>query len=69
MLVHPDRLFSAEPRTREIARTLYDQVRNLPLVSPHGHTNAAWFARNEPFPGPAQLFVQPLYRLPLITRI
>jgi glucuronate isomerase len=59
MLIHPDRLFPAEARTREIARKLYDQVRSLPLISPHGHTNAAWFAANEPFPDPAQLFVQP----------
>jgi glucuronate isomerase len=28
-------------------------------VSPHGHTQAAWFARNAPFPDPAKLFVQP----------
>ncbi len=34
-------------------------MRTLPLVSPHGHTNAAWFARNEAFPNPAQLMVQP----------
>ena len=34
-------------------------MRTLPLVSPHGHTNAAWFARNEAFPNPAQLLVQP----------
>jgi glucuronate isomerase len=59
MLIHPDRLFPADPATRQIARTLYDQVRALPIVSPHGHTQASWFARNEPFPGPAQLFVQP----------
>jgi glucuronate isomerase len=59
MLIHPDRLFPAEPHTREIARRLYHQVRSLPLISPHGHTNAAWFAGNEPFPDPAQLFVQP----------
>jgi glucuronate isomerase len=59
MLIHPDRLFPAEARTREIARKLYDQMRSLPLISPHGHTNAAWFAANEPFPDPAQLFVQP----------
>ncbi len=31
----------------------------MPIVSPHGHTQAAWFARNEPFPDPAKLFVQP----------
>ena len=59
MLIHPDRLFPAEPGTRKIARTLYEYVRTLPIVSPHGHTQAAWFARNEPFPDPAKLFVQP----------
>jgi len=59
MLIHPDRLFPAEPGMRNIARMLYEHVRALPLVSPHGHTQAAWFARNEPFPDPAQLFVQP----------
>ena len=59
MLIHPDRLFPAEPNTRKIARTLYDHVRALPIVSPHGHTHASWFARNEPFPDPAKLLVQP----------
>ena len=66
MLIHPDRLFPAEPATRKIARTLYEHVRTLPLVSPHGHTQAAWFAKNEPFPDPAKLFVQPdhyIYRM------
>jgi glucuronate isomerase len=66
MLIHPDRLFPAEPSTRKIARTLYESVRKLPIVSPHGHTQAAWFARNQPFPDPAQLFVQPdhyIYRM------
>ena len=59
MLIHPDRLFPAEPGTRRIARTLYEQVRSLPIISPHGHTSATWFAKNEPFPDPAKLFVQP----------
>ena len=59
MLIHPDRLFPADPGTREIARRLYDRVRTLPIVSPHGHTQAAWFARNLPFPDPAKLLVQP----------
>jgi len=59
MLIHPDRLFPAEAGTRGIARTLYEQVQSLPLVSPHGHTQAAWFARNESFPDPATLLVQP----------
>jgi glucuronate isomerase len=28
-------------------------------VSPHGHTQASWFSRNEPFADPVALFVQP----------
>jgi glucuronate isomerase len=59
MLIHPDRLFPVEPNTRKIAKTLYESVRTLPIVSPHGHTRAEWFARNEPFPDPATLLVQP----------
>jgi glucuronate isomerase len=59
MLIHPDRLFPAEPNSRKIARTIYESVRTLPIVSPHGHTQAAWFATNAPFPDPASLLVQP----------
>jgi len=59
MLLHPDRLFPADPCARSIARQLYAEIASLPLVSPHGHTQARWFARNEPFPDPATLFVQP----------
>jgi glucuronate isomerase len=59
MLIHEDRLFPAEPAARAIAKSLYAQVRHLPIISPHGHTQAAWFAQNQPFPNPAQLLVQP----------
>ncbi len=58
MLVHPDRLFPADLDVRKIARRLFEQVRTLPIVSPHGHTQAAWFVNNEPFSDPAQLFIQ-----------
>lgn len=58
-LLHDDRLFPADPDTRAIARRLYATVRDLPIISPHGHTNAGWFAANEPFPDPAKLFIQP----------
>jgi len=66
MLIHEDRLFPAEPETRAVARALYQSVKDLPIVSPHGHTQAAWFAKNEAFPDPATLFVQPdhyVYRM------
>jgi len=59
MLLHEDRLFPSEANALKVARSLYAQVRNLPIVSPHGHTQAAWFAANEPFPDPATLLVQP----------
>jgi glucuronate isomerase len=58
-LIHDDRLFPADPTTRNIARHLYGEVQNLPLICPHGHTQASWFASNDPFPDPAKLFVQP----------
>ncbi len=59
MLLNEDRLFPAEASTRKIARSLYEHVHNLPIVSPHGHTQASWFAKDEAFPDPAALFVQP----------
>lgn len=59
MPLHPDRLFPADPRTRDIARALHAGVRDAPIVSPHGHTDPAWYALDEPFPDPATLFVKP----------
>jgi glucuronate isomerase len=59
MLLDDDRLFPAETSARKVALALYAEVRNLPIVSPHGHTQASWFAANGPFPDPATLFVQP----------
>lgn len=59
LTLHPDRLFSADPAERAIARRLYEEVADLPIISPHGHTDPAWFADNEPFPDPAQLLITP----------
>ncbi len=58
-ILHDDRLFPAEPTVRAIARGLYSTVSNLPIVSPHGHTEARWFAENDPFPNPTSLFIVP----------
>jgi glucuronate isomerase len=58
-LLHEDRLFPADPSIRNIARQLYASVRNLPILSPHGHTNPQWFASDDPFPDPAKLFIVP----------
>ena len=58
-LLHEDRLFPVEAESRDIARRLYASIHPLPILSPHGHTQAAWFAENQPFPDPAKLFIQP----------
>src|SRR5882724_2473160 len=58
-LTDPDLLFAAEGRALAIARDLYSGIKDLPLVSPHGHTDPRWYALNEPFPDPAQLLIVP----------
>jgi len=58
-LTHPDRLFPTEPALRGLARRLYETVADLPIISPHGHCDPRWFAENERFPNPAELFVVP----------
>lgn len=55
----PFRLFPVERRSRDLAAALYDGVKELPIVSPHGHTDPRWYAENEAFPDPAQLFIVP----------
>ncbi|MGR3502384.1 glucuronate isomerase [Pseudaestuariivita sp.] len=58
-LLHPDRLFPADPATRRVARQIYAHVKDLPLVCPHGHTDPLWWSENQPFDNPAALFVIP----------
>jgi glucuronate isomerase len=65
-LVSEHRLFPSDALTRRVAERLYAEVRGLPILSPHGHTQAGWFAANQAFPNPAKLFVQPdhyIYRM------
>jgi glucuronate isomerase len=45
--------------SRGIAVKLYESVKGLPIISPHGHTDPRWFAENKPFPNPTALFIQP----------
>ena len=57
--LHPDRLFPADPAVRAVARDLYGSVKDLPIISPHGHTDPRWFAEDAPFSDPARLFIVP----------
>lgn len=58
-VLNEDRLFAADAHMRDLARALYSDVKDLPIISPHGHTDPRWFAENAAFPDPAQLFVTP----------
>ncbi len=65
-LLDKRRLFPADPTARAIAERLYATVAALPIISPHGHTQASWFADNRPFPDPTSLFIIPdhyVYRM------
>ncbi len=56
---HPDRLFAADPAARTVARTVYEAVADAPIISPHGHVDAALIADDQPFADPASLLVTP----------
>ncbi len=54
---HPDRLLPTDPTVRSIARRLYQHVRELPILSPHGHVDPRLFVDDAPFADPATLLV------------
>jgi glucuronate isomerase len=59
LTLHPDRLLPSEPGVRSIARRLYEAVRQLPLICPHGHVDPWLLVDNEPFWDPVALLVTP----------
>lgn len=58
-MLHEDRLFPADPGIRATARRLYKEIADLPIISPHGHTDPAWFSHNEYFSNAAELLLIP----------
>lgn len=56
---HPDRLLPVDPAVRAVARRLYAAVRDLPILSPHGHVDPRLLVGDEPFADPASLLVTP----------
>jgi glucuronate isomerase len=58
-LLDDNRRFPTDPMLRDRARALCNEVRDLPIISPHGHMNPKWFAKNQAFRDPAELFVTP----------
>jgi glucuronate isomerase len=57
LVLRPERLFPPDPSTRAIAVELFEEVRSLPLLSPHGHSDPRWFADNTAFSDPMSLLV------------
>ena len=56
----PDRCFSPVQQVRVLARELYSAVRDLPIVSPHGHVDPALLADPDArFGNPAELLIIP----------
>ncbi|NCO34497.1 MAG: glucuronate isomerase [Armatimonadetes bacterium CG2_30_59_28] len=57
---NPDRCFSPDPAQRKLARELHENVKDLPIVSPHGHVDPRLFADPEATWGsPADLLIIP----------
>jgi len=64
--LNEDRYFNPDSTVRKIAREIYESVKSLPIVSPHGHVDPQIFVDNKPFPNPTQLFLIPdhyIYRM------
>ena len=59
LILNPNRLFSADSTQRAISQRLYADIKYLPIVSPHGHTDPRWFANNASFGNPAELLIKP----------
>lgn len=59
LILDENRFFDANPKIRNLARELYETVKDLPIVSPHGHVDPKIFAQNEPFPDPTELLLIP----------
>jgi glucuronate isomerase len=57
--VSPDRLFPADPSLRRLCNQLYAEVKSAPIISPHGHTDPAWFADDMAFDNALSLLVVP----------
>jgi glucuronate isomerase len=57
--LEPDRALPFPAEQRSIAREIYGQTKNLPLICMHGHVEPEVFAEDIPFADPAQLLIVP----------
>jgi glucuronate isomerase len=59
LTLHADRLFPTDQDIRAIARRLYEAVADLPIISPHGHTDPRWWATDDLFGNATELLLHP----------
>lgn len=59
LVLDDNRLLPNDPNVRAIAADLYQSIANLPIVSPHGHTDPEWFASNANFANASELLLSP----------
>lgn len=58
--LHANRFFSSEKKQRKIAAELYDSIKSLPIISPHGHVDPGLFVNEKAsFGTPADLLIIP----------
>jgi glucuronate isomerase len=57
--LHPDRAFPFPAEQRSVAREIYAETKDLPLISMHGHVEPEVFAEDRAFADPAQLLIVP----------
>ena len=59
LVLQDDRYFPADPVQRRIAGELFATVSGLPIISPHGHVDPEWFAKDEAFEDAVTVFLWP----------
>ncbi|MCB9247604.1 MAG: glucuronate isomerase [Ignavibacteriales bacterium] len=58
-VLNEDRFFDSDLSIRKFARELYNEIKDYPIISPHGHVDPNIFVENKPFPNPTELFISP----------
>lgn len=58
-VLNEDRFFDPQPKVRKIAREIYESIKDMPIISPHGHVDPKLLSENKPFPNPAELLLTP----------
>ncbi|MFH0736457.1 MAG: glucuronate isomerase [bacterium] len=64
--LNENRFLSPNSTIRTFALEIYNSIKDMPIVSPHGHVDISMFVDNKPFPNPAKLFLTPdhyVYRM------